>query len=120
MARVLCQLTEDDPVCVRRWISVSLGYRDNDTNTTIIPWETVVCHIVGRVVVIAHKMGVVEQLPDPLQEYMASLLLTVGHSPHFAAWLLRMLMQFQFLITSVLSRWQMALFICPFSTFSLT
>ena len=91
MARVLCQLTEDDPVCVRRWISVSLGYRDNDTNTTIIPWETMVCHVIGSVVLIAYKVGLTESLPGPVQTHVASLLLDMGYMPQFAAWLLRML-----------------------------
>jgi hypothetical protein len=84
-------LLDDDNKWVQRWIAMSFGYQDNIAHAMPIPRETVACHVIGSVVQMAYTVGVCEPLSVALQDYIASLLLHVGYTPHSAARLLRML-----------------------------
>ena len=88
---LLDQLTTTDNRVARRWVAAAFGHNPTDEICATIPWDTIVCWIIGNVVIFTHQSGYWEMLPDAQQQHIGALLLQRGNVPEYSAWFLRAL-----------------------------
>lgn len=92
MAIVLHNLIAVDNGVARRWVTAAFGHDvKDDAASKAIPWDTIVCWIIGNVVLFAHQSEPREILSDSQQEQIMILLLRLGAVPQYTAWFLRAL-----------------------------
>jgi hypothetical protein len=91
MGRLIDYLTARDNGIARRWVAAAFGHKPNDEACVSIPWDTIVCWIIGNVVIFTHQAGHWEMLSEDQQHHIDTLLLHRGNVPEYAAWFLRAL-----------------------------
>jgi hypothetical protein len=91
MASVLNDLLGEDNFTMRRWVAAASGYKLDRNTIMAMPWDMIICCVLGNVMMFAAQSGFTDLLPDPQQDDIVSRLVRVGSAPQCAVWLLRAL-----------------------------